>query len=109
MYFHGMAVGLAGITSLILAEVFTLSKTCRKVILFCTVAAVLIGVTGGAVNRSMEETKLFIWYQIFSFFALDAILITLTYGLLTTKDTALRGTRRGTLCSPLSSRDSSGP
>ena len=93
MYFHGMAVGLAGITSLILAEVFTLTKTCRKVILFCTVAAVLIGVTGGAVNRSMEETKLFIWYQIFSFFALDAILITLTYGLLTTKDTALRGTR----------------
>ena len=28
MYFHGMAVGLAGITSLILAEVFTLTKTC---------------------------------------------------------------------------------
>lgn len=47
MYFHGMTVGLAGITSLIVSQVFSLDKKFKKIIFICTVATIIIGVTGG--------------------------------------------------------------
>ncbi|EBU3151096.1 hypothetical protein CVQ51_09770 [Salmonella enterica] len=90
MYFHGMTVGLAGITALIISQVFNLDKKFKKIIFFCTVATVIIGVTGGAVNRSMEYTKIFLWYQILAFIALDVILITMTYGLIVIKNEELK-------------------
>lgn len=93
MYFHGMTVGLAGITSLIVSQVFSLDKKFKKIIFICTVATIIIGVTGGAINRSMEYTKLFLWYQILAFIALDIILITMSVGLILTKNMELRQSR----------------
>ncbi|WP_392431299.1 hypothetical protein ACF3VQ_12720 [Yersinia sp. HM-2024] len=93
MYFHGMTVGLAGITALIISQVFALDKKFKKIIFLCTVATIFIGITGGAINRSMEYTKLFLWYQILSFIALDVILITMSIGLIVIKDSELRQSR----------------
>lgn len=90
MYFHGMTVGLAGITALIISQVFSLDKKFKKVIFLCTVITIIIGITGGAVNRSMEYTKLFLWYQILAFIALDIVLITMAAGLIMTNNMELR-------------------
>lgn len=93
MYFHGITVGLAGITALIISQVFNLDNRFKKIIFFCTVITILIGVSGGAVNRSMEYTKIFLWYQILAFIALDVILITMSIGLVVIKDNDLRKSR----------------
>ncbi|TDQ59801.1 hypothetical protein EDC45_0461 [Mesocricetibacter intestinalis] len=77
MYFHGLAIGLAGLTCLIVNQVFNLDNKFKKIIFYCTLAAVFFGLSGGAINRSMEETKLMLWYQTLGFFALDGVLITL--------------------------------
>lgn len=90
MYFHGLTVGLAGITALIISQVFDIDRKFKRIIFFCTVATVLIGVTGGAVNRSMEYTKLFLWYQILAFIALDVILFIMSFGLIVTKNHELK-------------------
>lgn len=94
MYFHGLSVGLAGITCLIVSQVFNLDGKYKKIIFYFTVATIFFGVTGGAINRSMEYTKLTLWYQIIAFIALDVILITMLVGLLIIKDAVLR--RSGT-------------
>lgn len=93
MYFHGLTVGLAGIISLIISQVYDLETKFKKIIFYCTIAAVFLGVTGGAINRSMEYTKLTLWYQILSFFALDVILITMFIGLIVIKNQELRQSR----------------
>lgn len=38
----------------------------------------------------MEFSKLTLWYQIFSFFALDAIIVTMLIGIIKAKDNALK-------------------
>ncbi|WP_373101172.1 MULTISPECIES: hypothetical protein [Pasteurellaceae] len=90
MYFHGLAVSLAGLTCLIVSQLYELEAKFKKIIFYCTLAAIFFGVSGGAINRSMETSKLTLWYQTPSFFALDAILITLFIGLLCVKHKALR-------------------
>ncbi|MGG5575359.1 hypothetical protein [Vibrio diazotrophicus] len=90
MYFHGLSVGLAGLTCLIVSQVFNLDPKFKKIIFYCTIGTIFFGVTGGAINRSMEFTKLTLWYQVFSFFALDAIIVTMLIGIIKTKDNALK-------------------
>lgn len=90
MYFHGLTVGLAGLTCLSISQVFNLDNIYKKIIFYCTVSTIFFGITGGAINRSMEETKWFLWYQTLSFFSLDTILIALFIGLLKTKDQRLK-------------------
>ncbi|OOF51817.1 hypothetical protein BKK54_02235 [Rodentibacter genomosp. 1] len=90
MYFHGLTVGLAGLTCLSISQIFDLKNVYKKIIFYCTVSTIFFGITGGAINRSMEETKLWLWYQTLSFFSLDAILIALFIGLLNTQNKTLK-------------------
>ena len=90
MYFHGLSVGLAGLTCLIVSQVYSLDFKFKKIIFYCTIATIFFGITGGAINRSMDTTKIFLWYQIFSFISLDAIILTLVIGLLKADDKELR-------------------
>ncbi|WP_131975474.1 hypothetical protein [Cricetibacter osteomyelitidis] len=90
MYFHGLTVSLAGITCLMISQVFDIENKFKKFIFYCTVMTIFFGITGGAINRSMEETKLLLWYQTLSFFVLDAILIMLFIGFCYSKNTQLR-------------------
>ncbi|CAB5524469.1 Uncharacterised protein [Citrobacter werkmanii] len=62
MYFHGLSVGLAGLTALLVSQIYGLDGKFKKIIFYCTIATILIGVSGGAINRSMEYSKLALWY-----------------------------------------------
>ncbi|OBW91757.1 hypothetical protein [Gallibacterium salpingitidis] len=90
MYFHGLTVSLAGIVCLSLSQVYNLRNQFKKIIFYCTIVAIFVGITGGAINRSMETTKLMLWYQIISFLALDVIFITLLIGLIKTDNQQLK-------------------
>ncbi|MBB1124130.1 hypothetical protein [Limosilactobacillus albertensis] len=90
MYFHGLTVGLAGLLALFVSQVLNLSNLIKKIIFYFTVATIILGTTGGAINRSMTNTKVTLWYQVLSFFALDVVLITLLVGLITTKNKRLK-------------------
>lgn len=92
MYFHGLTVSLAGIVCLTLTQIYHLDSVYKKIIFYCTVMTIFFGITGGAINRSMEESKIYLWYQTISFIALDIILIALFVGLLRVKNAELRGT-----------------
>lgn len=91
-YLHGLTVGFAGITGLLVSHVFNLSQTIKKIIFYLTITCVLIGVTGGAINRSMVH-KITLWYQILSMFALDIILLSLVIGFIILKDRAFKRTK----------------
>lgn len=78
-FLHGLTVGFAGITGLLVSQSFKLSNTIKQICLYATVIAVLIGITGGAINRS-QAVKFTLWYQILSMFALDVILVSLVVG-----------------------------
>lgn len=93
MYFHGLTVGLAGLLALVVSQIFDLSYVIKRIIFYFTIATIFFGITGGAINRSMTNTKLTLWYQVLSFFALDIVLITLLIGFITTKNEALRNQR----------------
>lgn len=92
MYFHGLSVGLAGLTALIVSQTYNVDDKLKRIIFYCTVATVFFGITGGAINRSMEYTKLMLWYQILAFISLDVILFVMTYGLMVLKDKNIRKT-----------------
>ncbi|MCC4412350.1 hypothetical protein LMB83_09960 [Limosilactobacillus reuteri] len=91
-YLHGLTVGFAGITGLMVSQAFNLSPTIKKIIFYLTIACVLIGLTGGAINRSMEH-KITLWYQILSMFSLDITLLSLVIGFLILKNQLLRRTK----------------
>lgn len=91
-YLHGLTVGFAGITGLLVAQNFNLSELIKKIIFYATIVCVVIGVTGGAINRSMKY-KITLWYQILSMFALDVILISLVVGFIIIKDQTLKSTK----------------
>ncbi|AIR69428.1 hypothetical protein [Dickeya fangzhongdai] len=93
MYFHGLSVGLAGITALMISQVYSLEGKFKKIIFYCTILTILIGVSGGAINRSMDDSKLALWYQVLSFLALDVILITMLVGLILTENRELKISR----------------
>ncbi|WPD77653.1 hypothetical protein OGM23_10070 [Dickeya fangzhongdai] len=93
MYFHGLSVGLAGITALMISQVYSLEGKFKKIIFYCTILTILIGVSGGAINRSMDDSKLALWYQVLSFLALDVILITMLVGLILTENRELKTSR----------------
>lgn len=93
MYFHGLSVGLAGLTALLVSQIYGLDGKFKKIIFYCTIATILIGVSGGAINRSMEYSKLALWYQILSFLSLDVILITMLSGLILSKNKELKSSR----------------
>ncbi|AYH46722.1 hypothetical protein B6N31_02805 [Dickeya fangzhongdai] len=93
MYFHGFSVGLAGITALMISQVYSLEGKFKKIIFYCTILTILIGVSGGAINRSMDDSKLALWYQVLSFLALDVILITMLVGLILTENRELKTSR----------------
>lgn len=88
-YIHGLTVGFAGITGLMVSQSFNLSNVIKKIIFYATIICVLIGVTGGAINRSMKY-KITLWYQILSMFALDVILISLVVGFIIIKNQTLK-------------------
>ncbi|WP_076459119.1 hypothetical protein [Limosilactobacillus caccae] len=91
-FLHGLTVGFAGITGLMVSHSFHLNQTIKKLIFYLTIGCVLIGVTGGAINRSMEH-KITLWYQILSMFCLDIILLSLVIGFLIVKDRAFKRTK----------------
>lgn len=88
-FLHGLTVGFAGITGLMVSHSFNLNQTIKKLIFYLTIGCVLIGVTGGAINRSMVH-KVTLWYQILSMFCLDIILLALVVGFIIIKDRALK-------------------
>ena len=79
-FMHGLMVGFAGLTGLTVSQAFGVRSNLKRWTFYLTIAAVLIGVTGGAINRSMVH-KITLWYQILSMFALDVIFILLVIGL----------------------------
>lgn len=91
-FIHGLTVGFAGITGLLVSQNFHLSQTIKKIIFYCVLICVLIGVTGGAINRSMKY-KITLWYQILSMFALDVILISLIVGFILLRDHEFKRTK----------------
>lgn len=91
-FLHGLTVGFAGITDLMVSHTFKLNQTIKKLIFYLTIGCVLIGVTGGAINRSMVH-KITLWYQILSMFCLDIILLSLVIGFLLIKNKDFKQTK----------------
>lgn len=91
MYLHGLTIGLAGLVSLVASQLFEMSNRVRKSILICTVAAIILGVTAGAFNRSIDPPN-WLHVQVVSFFALDVVLISQVLGFIFTKNVNLRRT-----------------
>ena len=80
MYLHGLLVGLAGITSLVAAQIFGLrSRRIRLWIIGATVFATLLGGFVGIFDRSPHD-QVWVYLHVLSFFALDSIFIALFWG-----------------------------
>ena len=89
MYLHGLLIGLAGLVSLVACELFELSFKMRQSILLATVAATFLAGIGGIFDRSLQDT-FWLWVQIFSFFCLDDILLSLVIGFVLVHNQTLR-------------------
>lgn len=89
MYAHGLTVGLASIVCLVTCQIFDMSNRVRKYILFFAVVGVIIGVIAGAFNRSIDPPY-WLWFQVLSFFALDAVFASLIIGFIYVKNNELR-------------------
>ncbi|KLU60882.1 hypothetical protein CEB3_c28550 [Peptococcaceae bacterium CEB3] len=80
MYLHGLLISLVGLVALAACQVFLIrSKHVRHSILGAVTAAVILATIGGIFDTHVEAS-FWLWIQIFSFFALDDILISLLIG-----------------------------
>ena len=83
MYLHGLLIGMVGFLSLVAMDVFCAAhpnKVLHDLILWGTLGATLLSGLGGIFDRAITDTFP-LWVQIFSFFFLDEILISLSIGL----------------------------
>lgn len=79
MYLHGLLIGLVGVVSLVVVDVFAFSSAhVRSFIVTGAVAATMLAGIGGVFDSSPTHT-LALWTQILGFFSLDEILLTLIW------------------------------
>ncbi len=78
MYLHGLLIGMVGLIALLTLQVMRIkSLHARAWIIVGVVAATLLASIGGIFDRKIPGDEIAMWTQIFGFFALDEILITL--------------------------------
>jgi hypothetical protein len=83
MFLHGLLIGMVGLASLLTCQVFRLRSTHVRVwITAGVVVATILAAVGGIWDKSIPGAEVPMWTQIFGFFALDEILLTLLIGLL---------------------------
>lgn len=82
MYLHGLLIGMVGLLSLIAMDIFGSGHrgTSYQLVLWGTLGATVLSGLGGIFDRSVTDTFP-LWVQIFSFFSLDEILISLSISL----------------------------
>jgi hypothetical protein len=83
MYLHGLLIGMVGLLALVTCQVLNLRSIHTRIwvtggVLFATI----LSAVGGIFDRKIPGAELPMWIQIFSFFALDEILIVLLVGLI---------------------------
>jgi hypothetical protein len=83
MYLHGLLIGMVGLLALVTCQVLNLRSVHTRVwvtggVLFATI----LSAVGGIFDKNIPGYELPMWIQIFSFFALDEILIVLLVGLI---------------------------
>jgi hypothetical protein len=82
MFLHGLLIGMVGLAALLTCQVFRLRSTHVRVwITVGVVVATILAAVGGIWDKSIPGSEVPMWTQIFGFFALDEILITLLVGL----------------------------
>ena len=82
MYLHGLLIGMVGLLALLTCQVLSLRSIHTRVwvtggVLFATV----LSAVGGIFDKQIPGAEIPMWVQIFSFFALDEILIVLLLGM----------------------------
>ena len=82
MFLHGLLIGMVGLLALLTCQVFSLrSPHVRMWIAGGVVVATILAAVGGIWDKSIPGSEVPMWTQIFGFFALDEILLTLLIGL----------------------------
>ncbi len=78
MYLHGLLIGMVGLMALLTLQVMRIrSVHARAWIILGVVAATVLASIGGIFNRTIPGDEVAMWTQVFGFFALDEILLTL--------------------------------
>ena len=82
MYLHGLLIGMVGLLALITLQVMKVSSLhVRAWIVGGVVAATVLAAIGGIWDTKIPGAEVPMWTQILGFFALDEILVVLTWGL----------------------------
>jgi hypothetical protein len=82
MFLHGLLIGMVGLMSLLACQVLRFrSPHVRLWIAGGTVVATVLAAVGGIWDKTVPGSEVPMWTQIFGFFALDEILLTLLVGL----------------------------
>jgi hypothetical protein len=82
MFLHGLLIGMVGLLALLVLQVFNICALhCRMWITGGVLFATILAAVGGLFDTKIPGAEVAMWIQIFSFFALDEILILLVYGL----------------------------
>jgi hypothetical protein len=82
MFLHGLLIGMVGLMALLTCQILRLrSLHVRVWIAVGVLLATILAAFGGIWDRSIPGSEVPMWVQIFGFFALDEILLTLLIGL----------------------------
>jgi hypothetical protein len=82
MYLHGLLIGMVGLLALLTCSVLQLtSRHARTWIVGGVLFATIVTAVGGIWDRQIPGAEVAMWVQIFGFFALDEILVTLLVGM----------------------------
>ena len=81
MFLHGLLIGMVGLAALLTCQIMRLqAKHVRMWIVAGTIVATILAAVGGIWDKTIPGSEVPMWTQIFGFFALDEILITLVIG-----------------------------
>ena len=83
MFLHGLLIGMVGLAALLTCQVMRLRSTHVRIwIAGGVIVATVLAAVGGIWDRTIPGSEVPMWTQIFGFFALDEILLTLLVGII---------------------------
>lgn len=83
MFLHGLLIGMVGLMSLLVCQIMCIRSRHTQIWLVMGVlAATILSGVGGLFDNKIPGAEVPMWTQIFSFFALDEILIVLIVGMI---------------------------
>lgn len=82
MFLHGLLIGMVGLFALVTCQVLCLRSMHTRVwVTGGVVFATVLSMAGGLFDKKIPGDEFPLWIQIFSFFALDEILLVLLFGM----------------------------